>query len=154
MGTMVVTGANRGIGLELARQLAGRGERVIATARDPRAAALLRALDVRVERLDVGDPASVAAFAAALDGAPVDTLINNAGIGVRSRTLAELDPEELLEFFSVNSVGPLRVVKALLPNLRLARMPKPRCPGCRSFSEWRMTAPMPVSPPPCRTRFM
>jgi len=116
--TTVLTGANRGIGLELARQLAAAGERVIATTRDPRAAPELCALDVRVEALDVADARSVARFRETLAGALVDLLINNAGIGVGERDLEGLDVESLARYFQVNSMGALRVTQALLPNLR------------------------------------
>lgn len=119
--TYVVTGANRGIGLELARQLLERGETVIATTRRLEQGAQLRSLGVRVEVLDVASAASVRAFAERLAGEPVDVLINNAGVAPETRALAELDCESLLEAFSINSVGPMRVSQALLPNLRAAR---------------------------------
>ncbi len=116
--TFVITGANRGIGLEFARQLSERGEHVIATARDPKRARDLRALNVRVEPLDVADAGSVAEFAGRLAGSPVDVLINNAGIGGEGAAIDRLSMEEVERFFRVNSVGPLRVTQALLPNLR------------------------------------
>lgn len=116
--TYVVTGANRGLGLELARQLAERGETVIATARDLERAQELRALDVRAEALDVSDAASVARFAQRLERSRVDVLINNAGVGVGGETLGELDYDRLTRFFEVNALGALRVSEALLPNLR------------------------------------
>jgi NAD(P)-dependent dehydrogenase (short-subunit alcohol dehydrogenase family) len=116
--TYVVTAANRGLGLEFARQLAARGENVVATARDPESARDLRKLKVRVEALDVADADSVARFAETLDGEPVDVLINNAGVGVRSRSLEEIDFTEMRHFFDVNVIGPLRVTRALLPSLR------------------------------------
>lgn len=119
--TYVVTGANRGIGLELARQLMERGERVIATTRRLEQAAQLRSLGVRVEVLDVASAASVRAFGERLAGEPVDALINNAGVAPETRGLAELDCEALLEAFSINSVGAMRITQALLPNLRAAR---------------------------------
>ena len=86
--TALVTGANRGIGLEVCRQLGAKGLRIILTARDPsrggRAAAALRArgIDVRFEAVDVGDQASVGRCAARLraDGVHVDVLVNNAGV--------------------------------------------------------------------------
>jgi NAD(P)-dependent dehydrogenase (short-subunit alcohol dehydrogenase family) len=114
----VVTGGNRGIGLEFARQLAERGERVIATAREPEKATALRDLPVRVEPLDVSDPGSVSEFARRLDGAPVDVLIHNAGIGSAGPGIERLDMDEMERYFSVNPICPLRVTQALLPNLR------------------------------------
>jgi NAD(P)-dependent dehydrogenase (short-subunit alcohol dehydrogenase family) len=114
----VITAANRGLGLEFARQLAARGERVIATAREPETATALNKLDVQVEQLDVTDPDSVARFGDTLAAEPVDVLINNAGVGVRSRSLERVDFDDMLHFFDVNAVGPLRVTRALLPGLR------------------------------------
>jgi len=116
--TWVVTAANRGLGLEFARQLAGRGERVIATARDVDAATELATLGLEVHGLDVADPASVERFADAIDGVPIDVLINNAGVGVRSTSFDQLDFAEMESFFAVNTVGTLRVTRALLPGLR------------------------------------
>ncbi len=121
----VVTGANRGIGLELVRQLLARGDRVEAAVRDPDGASDLRALGgdrLRLHRLDHLDPDSVAALAAALDGAPVDLLINNAGVyGGTRQHLPGVDFEDVVRTFRVNALGPLRVTLALLPNLKAAR---------------------------------
>jgi NAD(P)-dependent dehydrogenase (short-subunit alcohol dehydrogenase family) len=120
--TFVVTGANRGLGLEFCRQLTAAGADVVATARDPVVAAELRRLSpARVEALDVADAASVASFAAALGETPVDVLINNAGIGGSSAGIAALDLDETARFFAVNSLGPLRVTQALLPHLLRGR---------------------------------
>ncbi len=118
--TCVVTGANRGIGLELARQLAARGETVVGTARDPESAADLQGLGerVRVEELDLASPKSVAAFARRLKGAPVDRLVHNAAIGEAGPAAAEVGPEELETYFRVNAIGPFLLTQALLPNLR------------------------------------
>jgi len=118
----VVTGANRGIGLEFVKQLTARGEDVDATARDPEEAPELRALvqpgvHLRVHRLDVADDASVTAFAEQLPAGPVDVLVNNAGVsGVKGGE--PIDPPDILRVFDVNAVGTLRVVRALLPGLR------------------------------------
>lgn len=119
--TWVVTGANRGLGLEYARQLQGRGETVLATARRPREADELNALGAQVHPLDVGDDDSVAEFDCWMADRPVDVLVNNAGVGVDEPGLEELEMAELVRFFQVNTLGALRVSRALLPNLRAAR---------------------------------
>ena len=124
MATWLVTGANRGLGLEFARQLQRRGEAVVATARDPDAAADLRALDVRVERLDIADPASIEALARKLGDASIDVLLNNAGVGGRGVRFAELDWSDVERVISVNAIGTMRVVQALLPNLARAKTRK------------------------------
>lgn len=116
--TYLVTGANRGLGLELVRQLTAEGHRVIATARQPKEAAGLKGLDVQLEKLDVADPESVCELVERLAGEPIDVLINNAGYGVKDVALAQLDVESLGVFFQINTLGPLRVTQALLPNLR------------------------------------
>ncbi|MEZ5977482.1 MAG: SDR family oxidoreductase [Planctomycetota bacterium] len=116
--TWIVTGANRGIGLEFVRRLVERGEDVIATARDPRRADELRATGARVQALDIADPASVAAFAKAVADERVDVLVNNAGQGVNSDSLGSIDFEIVRRLFEVNAMGTLRVTEALLPALR------------------------------------
>ena len=125
MKRSVVTGANRGIGLELVRQLLARGEEVHATARDPERAEELAAIDgerLHIHRLDQREPDSVRALAAALGGAPVDLLVNNAGVYGGSRQhLPDIDFEDAVETFRVNALGPLRVTIALLANLKAAR---------------------------------
>jgi NAD(P)-dependent dehydrogenase (short-subunit alcohol dehydrogenase family) len=113
----LVTGANRGIGLAFARELAARGDAVVATAREPAKANELATTEARVEPLDVSTDASVAALASALAGEPLDVLINNAAIGDGADSIRDLDFVNLARFFKVNSAGPLRVAKALLPNL-------------------------------------
>ena len=118
MATWIVTGANRGIGLELARQLARRGETVITGVRHPERAGALHDLGVRVLPLDVGDPASIDGFGRALAGIAIDGLINNAGIGGFNGGLPDLTAEELGRYFAVNATGPILVVRALLPGLR------------------------------------
>ncbi len=117
--TVLVTGANRGIGLEYARQFSAKGYTVIGTARDPADAKELSAVAKRVEQLDVADAASVAALARRLDGVPIDILVNNAGIFERSDvSVGTVDFGLMERTFAVNTLGPLRVVQALLPNLR------------------------------------
>ncbi len=117
--TVLVTGANRGIGLEYARQLADKGFRVIGTARDPAKAEELAAVADRVEALDVSDAASIEALAKRLDGMPIDILVNNAGIFYRDDTsIDKVDFAQMEQTLAVNTLGPLRVIQALLPNLR------------------------------------
>jgi NAD(P)-dependent dehydrogenase (short-subunit alcohol dehydrogenase family) len=116
MGRYLVTGANRGIGLELCRQLVARGDEAIAVCRRPSSA--LEALDVRVESgVDVADEASVADLAGRLAGTELDVLVNNAGILERVG-LDDLDFESIRRQFEVNAVGLLRVTQALLGNLQ------------------------------------
>jgi NAD(P)-dependent dehydrogenase (short-subunit alcohol dehydrogenase family) len=119
--TYLVTGAGRGIGLEFARQLKARGDQVVATAREPEAAADLRSLGVRVEALNVAAGDSVRGLAERLEGVPIDVLVNNAGIGGDASPVTELDFVRLTRFFEVNAIGPLRVTQALLPNLRAGK---------------------------------
>lgn len=115
MKCAVVTGANRGIGLELSRTLASRGVSVIAACR--KTSADLDALGVDViPGIDVGSDASVATLASAVGDKNVDLLINCAGI-LQSNSLDSLDFESMRAQFEVNSLGPLRVTAALLPRL-------------------------------------
>jgi NAD(P)-dependent dehydrogenase (short-subunit alcohol dehydrogenase family) len=116
--TCLVTGANRGIGLELARQLAARGDTVLGTARDPEAAVDLRGLGARIEELDLASGKSVAALARRLKGLPIDRLIHNAAVGVAGPAAAEVDPEDLEAHIRINAISPFRLTQALLPNLR------------------------------------
>ncbi len=115
MPLALVTGANRGIGLELCRQLIARGFEVIGTSRG--AAPRLERLGARVERLEVTDPASVTALAERLRGGPpLDLLINNAGLLVRD-DLDHIDPAALRAQFDTNAVGPIVLTAALVPLL-------------------------------------
>jgi len=116
--TVLITGANRGIGLALAQQFHEAGYQVIGTARKPDQATNLKALGVRVEQLDVASQDSVAAMAQRLQGMPVDILINNAGISGHNRdAFADLNIDKLDTVLDINTLGPLRVTQALLPNL-------------------------------------
>ncbi|MFN0244114.1 MAG: SDR family oxidoreductase [Planctomycetota bacterium] len=117
--TVLVTGANRGLGLEFAKQYHAAGWNVVGTAREPDAAAELKALGVRVEALDVADGASVAAFAQRLKDMPIDLLINNAGVSSpTAKSLQDVKLDDYEHVMQVNAIGPVRVTQALLPNLR------------------------------------
>jgi NAD(P)-dependent dehydrogenase (short-subunit alcohol dehydrogenase family) len=115
--TTLVTGANRGLGLEFVRQLRARGERVFATARSPKDAADLRALTPDVLALDVASESSIESLAAALKGQPIDVLINNAGVIGDDPSITQLKMSEFQRVFSANVFGPALVARALKPNL-------------------------------------
>lgn len=123
-GTVLITGANRGIGLELARQYADEGWQVIGTARRPDAADDLRELDVRIVQLDVTDQGSVVRMAEDLSGVAIDVLINNAGILPDTGGIDDVDIDLYIQILDVNTVGPLRVTQALMPNLRAGKIKK------------------------------
>ena len=115
MTTSLVTGCNRGIGLELVRQLRDRGDDVIGVCRQTNAA--LDALGIRViDGIDVSDAEAVAALKRAVGDEPLDILVNNAGI-LRRDAFGSLDYDDMLEQYRVNSLGPLRVCEALAGNL-------------------------------------
>ncbi|MDH3509763.1 MAG: SDR family oxidoreductase [Gammaproteobacteria bacterium] len=112
----VITGANRGIGLEFCRVLTDRGYAVTALCRQ--ASGALQALSVTIhEGYDVTDAAVVEAVAQALAPASIDLLINNAGI-LRNESLDSLDFDSIRRQFEVNALGPLRVTQSLLPALK------------------------------------
>jgi NAD(P)-dependent dehydrogenase (short-subunit alcohol dehydrogenase family) len=125
MTTVLITGANRGIGLELARQYAGDGAEVIACCRDPAAASALNELAassdgrVRVMPLDVADEGSIAALQRALGDQPIDILVNNAGVmGPRAQSADRIDADGWLATLKVNALAPMLVAQALRDNLR------------------------------------
>ena len=116
MATVLVTGSNRGIGLQLCTQFTARGDDVIAVCRS--AGDDLSRLGARIiENTDVSDDDSVKRMKDTLGEQRVDILVNNAGI-LRQDKLGELDYDEMSEQFRVNALGPLRVTEALLDNLR------------------------------------
>ena len=116
MATILITGANRGIGLALARAYVARGDDVIAAVRVSSDA--LDGLGVRViEGVEVGDDAAVDRLATALGDTRIDVVINNAAIH-SNETLEDLSFDRIRKQFEVNALGPLRVTRAVLPNLR------------------------------------
>lgn len=121
MKTILITGANRGIGLELARQYAEGGWRVLACSRRPEEARELSALAERfapamaLHRLDVADAGAVDALSRELRGERIDILFNNAGVfGPREQGLGPIDPEGWLRTFRVNVVAPYHMALAFL----------------------------------------
>jgi NAD(P)-dependent dehydrogenase (short-subunit alcohol dehydrogenase family) len=122
--TVLITGANRGIGLELARQYAERGWNVVATARDPAVAAELRAVSAQhpalvIEALDVTDHAQIDALALKYQGRPIDILLNNAGIsgGHENAKLGQMNYDAYYKVHAVNVVGPVKMTEAFLANV-------------------------------------
>jgi NAD(P)-dependent dehydrogenase (short-subunit alcohol dehydrogenase family) len=136
-GTVLITGANRGLGLEYCRQLASAGWQVLACTRAPDRAPTLRELAdahgdrVRLLRLDVADEGEVEALARDMEGRVIDMLINNAGTfgpegspgGMRYQSLAHMDYAIWRDILEVNLLAPFRLTVALAPNLRLAKRP-------------------------------
>jgi len=115
MATIVITGCNRGIGLQLCTQYSARGDDVIAVVRTSNPE--LDALPIRVVTgVDVGDAASMTVLKDAIGEQSIDILLNNAGI-LRGDSLDNLDYAAMEEQFRINTLGPLRVTEALLPRL-------------------------------------
>lgn len=116
--TYLVTGSNRGLGLEFVKQLSARGDVVIGTVRDVAKAKEEPEHAATLVPLELSDPASIDTLPTHVGDRAIDVLINNAGVSSDSRTLAETRMEELHRVFAVNSFAPVLVTKALLPNLR------------------------------------
>jgi NAD(P)-dependent dehydrogenase (short-subunit alcohol dehydrogenase family) len=129
MTTVLITGANRGIGLALARLYLARGDTLIATVRDPARADALQALGdasggrLTVVSADVTDAATLAAAAAAIAARPVDLLVCNAGVlsGRGGLDDPANTPAEWNALFATNVTGAMSTVKAFLPNVTLAK---------------------------------
>ncbi len=115
MATVLVTGANRGIGLQLCMQFTARGDDVIAVCRETTDE--LSALGVRIiDGIDVGSGAAVETLRQELSGQALDILVNNAGILLRD-SFGDIDYDEMAEQYRINTLGPLRVTEALAENL-------------------------------------
>jgi NAD(P)-dependent dehydrogenase (short-subunit alcohol dehydrogenase family) len=128
METVLVTGAGRGIGLELTRRFLEAGRHVIATARDPHRSAELNSLaspSLTVAALDVTDAGSTSRLSSDLSGRPIDVLVSNAGVmGSDRQGVHDMDYSAWLHTFEVNTLAPFRVTIGFLENLRLAERPR------------------------------
>lgn len=126
MSKIVITGANRGIGLAMTRRFLEAGDAVLALCRSPDSAADLKALAetsdgrLTIGQIDISDQASIAQAAAGVG--PVDVLINNAGIlGGNEQALDTVDVDEWLNAFKVMAIGPFLVTRAFVPALAEAK---------------------------------
>lgn len=137
--TVLITGANQGIGLEFARQYAARGWTVIATHRRPTTPEELAQLaakypKVRIERMDVTDTAQIEALGAKLKGVPIDILLSNAGLvrtdpidkpgGNTNQMFGTLDYQLLDDFIHTNVAGPLKITETFIGNVEASRQKK------------------------------
>lgn len=119
MPTILISGANRGIGLELARQFSRDGWTVLGTARDVAAATALAALpNTTVLPLEATDPEAIAALVKTLNGQPIDVVIANAGITINLEAKpVEVTRADFLKVVRTNTFAPLALIAALKPNL-------------------------------------
>ncbi|MBT4739960.1 MAG: SDR family oxidoreductase [Rhodospirillaceae bacterium] len=123
--TVLITGSNRGIGLEFAKQYSELGWTVIATSRTPNDDDELNALDaqydnLRVIALDVSDFDAIDALAAELEGTPIDVLLNNAGIlggGTDVQTIGNIDFESMERVYKTNAMAPMKMAEAFLEHV-------------------------------------
>ncbi len=123
--TVLITGSNRGIGLELARQYADLGWNVIATSRTPDDDIDLQTLaskhgNLRIEALDVSDHDQIEALAAKLTDTPIDVLMNNAGIlggEPDVQTIGNIDFQSMEQVYKTNAIGPMKMAEAFLEHV-------------------------------------
>lgn len=124
MPTVFITGANRGIGLELARLYASKNYLVIAGVRLPHKSDEISNF-AEVVQLEVTNPASVAMLENKMASETIDVLINNAGIiGPDRQTTTDMDFDGFAKTLAINTLGPLRVTQALVPSLKRAKAGK------------------------------
>jgi NAD(P)-dependent dehydrogenase (short-subunit alcohol dehydrogenase family) len=137
--TVLITGANQGIGLEFAKQYAAKGWTVIATHRRPTTPEELAQLaakypKVRIERMDVTDAAQIEALGAKLKGVPIDVLLSNAGLvrtdpidkpgGNTNQMFGTLDYKLLDDFIHTNVAGPLKIAETFIGNVEASHQKK------------------------------
>jgi NAD(P)-dependent dehydrogenase (short-subunit alcohol dehydrogenase family) len=132
IGTVLITGANRGIGLEFTKQYLEKGWTVIATARKPEKAEDLNQLQnqypehLSIQQLDVTDHDRIDALAKELEGQPIDLLLNNAGISgyIPDQIFGRLDYESFDQVLAVNTVAPLKMAEAFYPHVKSSNLKK------------------------------
>ena len=129
MKTYLVTGANRGIGLEITRQLLKRGEKVIATCRNPSQASALSDLggelqgELEIHPLDVTDDEATIALSRKLDGCVIDVLINNAGYMADDQSVDTMSYKQWMDSFAINAIAPWRVSTEFVSQVALSDQP-------------------------------
>lgn len=127
MPTVMITGSNRGIGLEFVRQYAAAGWKVIATCRNPIGVGELATVDgdIEVHGLDVSDPYQIERLTKDLDGVAIDLLLNSAGIfGPKGYELADVDYREWMQVMDINVFSPLKISMAFLPHVTMSDQKK------------------------------
>lgn len=117
MPTILITGANRGLGLEFARQYAAAGWRVLATVRDPLSGKAASDAGAEVYVADVSDPASVQRLKGALAGVALDVVLNNAGIYGDTQSFGSVDADGFMKVMRTNALAPLKMAEAFADQL-------------------------------------
>ena len=122
MKNALITGANRGIGLEFVRQLKEKGYFIFGCCRNPAKANELNELADEIIQLDVTNDNEIASLKQTLNNRPIDLLINNAGTsGEKGVTIGNIDRDNFIKLVNVNCIGVLKVSEALLPNLEASK---------------------------------
>ena len=125
MPTVLITGSNRGLGLEFVRQYSSEGWRVYACCRAPQSASALNALaseTVTIHALDVGNFAAIEALAAELRGVAIDVLLNNAGVFGDGSPFGSLNYEVFRKTLEINTLAPLKVAECFLPHVEAGQL--------------------------------
>jgi len=126
MHTYLITGANRGLGLEMCRQLLERGQKVIATCRDPDSAEGLNSMrgNLDIHALDVADERSIIALSEELRTVTVDVLINNAGVMAAEQNIDNMNRQQWMHSFVVNCIAPWQMTVAFHDQLKRSSVPR------------------------------
>ena len=128
MNTVLITGANRGIGLEFTQQYATDGWRVLACCRNPQSASALQSIaksntNIEILTLDVADFAQIDALALQLKNISIDLLINNAGV-YPSSSFGDVNYDAFAEGFKINSMAPLKIAEAFVQHITRSQLKK------------------------------